>query len=414
MVIYQNKSMNFHESCRKKGWCNSKNGCPMSNILMDGSLGGKLFVPSDVYDTEFIPLYATALQNEENVYVIECRTEPLFKWHADIDLLLTEELSHSQLEQLVAVVGGSISEAECLSSPKPLLVLTNSPKEHKGYVKTGIHLVCPTLEVDVEKAIDIQKKSVEALSNTNIACKNEGGWEDAFDTSVYNGSGLRMFGSRKMNVCDCKKKNTESDESKETCQSCNGKGKVDAGRPYQLFGVWSTSGESMSSWKRTLGANVSLMCQKSSIRCLHSGGSLLQSKGKASRKITMARTQNRSQGRSATVFDKGILMKNICDDCPHVFSNLSVVSVTKYDEVAFLSVAGDSQRFCENVGRNHSNSNIYFMLKGTHLQQKCYCKKYECKHFYGDPIPLSSYGLLKLGVAKKRGLPPGFYDGNAR
>ena len=47
------------------------------------------------------------------------------------------------------------------------------------------------------------------------------------------------------------------------------------------------------------------------------------------------------------------------------------------------------------------------MVRGSHIYQRCYCKKYECKGFSGESIELSEKGIIKLGLGK-RGLPPGF------
>ena len=363
--------MNFYEKCRQKGWGTSRNGVPMSNILMDGSMGGKLFVPSDSYDTEFMPIYRDAIKDGEKLYLIECRTEPLFKWHADIDLLFDSEVTELEIGEIIKTIGSAISISENLKIPKPLVVLRTTPKNHKNLIKTGIHIICPTLEVDAERAVVIQQKSVELLNKAKLNCKNEGGWEDAFDTSVYNGSGLRMTGSRKMDICECRKKQNES----VNCKICNGKGKLDGGRPYELFGVWSTTGDIMNSWKDALKTNFLLLCQKSSIKCLHSGGTLQQTKGKVARKVIMSKHQNKA---SSILFDKGVRLAELCNDCPHEYKNLGVMSVAKVEDISFLSVIGDSQHYCGNVGRNHSNSNIYFMVRGSHIYQRCYCKKYEC------------------------------------
>ena len=75
--------MSFFACASRRKWPQAAGGNPLSNISMDGWRGGKLFVPPNEYD-EFLCEFGKALQTGETMYLIERRTDPIFKWHADL------------------------------------------------------------------------------------------------------------------------------------------------------------------------------------------------------------------------------------------------------------------------------------------------------------------------------------------
>lgn len=347
-----------------------------------------LFVPNDQYDREFLPLYARALDRGEKLFVIECRTEPLFRWHTDVDVLSARELDDSQIDALCLIVCRALL-AVFSREGEPVLVCRTSPKQHKGSIKTGLHLVCPTINCDVEQALAVRARTLRLLEEEpTLSCEN--GWDDALDTSVYRGSGLRMVGSSKVDSCMC------TIDQRAACEVCGGKGRRDGGRAYELHRVLSTSGEQLPTWLEKLRANRALLCIKASIRCLQSGGTL---------QMPTARRVIRPSSRRASSGSQQRTLGELCDDCPPEFQSMRIVDCTVVRGRTLVRVDG---QYCQNVRRAHSSSGIYFVMCSSRLTQRCFCRKYGCPSYSGPTMALNWLGVRVLGSSSRKGLPPGF------
>ena len=376
--------------CRRRGWHRSEQGTPRSNILMNGALGGSLFVPNADYDTAFLPAYARALRVGEPVFVIECRTQPLFRWHADVDVLGERALTDEEVDVLCRALCDAL--AATFPGARPVLVCAAPPKAHKGMIKTGLHLVCPTIECDAGTALAVRELALEGLARAQLTCAN--GWEDALDTSVYRGSGLRMVGASKVEPCPCGRD--------AACGECGGRGKRDGGRAYKLHRVWSTTGVHMDEWLEKLRDNPLLLCNKTSIRCLTSGGAL-QPPQQRPRESPRDRAPAAQSSESSAI---GASLAVLVANCPSRHASLRVASVQRAADCIFLRV--DTPGECGNVARCHSTSNVYFVVQRTFVTQRCFCRKHGCPEFRGPALQLTERGVHGLRLSTNPELPPGF------
>jgi hypothetical protein len=199
------------------------------------------------------------LERGEPVYLVERRTSPIFKWHADLDLLAEREITSDELvdvakevQRCMAVVLG-----DQVLHKRGLLILRAPPVQKEDKLKTGVHLIAPALKVDVEQCAAIRDLALPQLKLRPLPLLNT--WEDAFDLSVYKGSGLRMLGSRKIEYCKC--------SLGVDCIICQGTGKVDAGRAYVVDDVLDADGKRDDRLIAALRRNTGGALKYASIRC---------------------------------------------------------------------------------------------------------------------------------------------------
>lgn len=377
--------MSFQDTVVKQRWLAKKTN-PMSNLSMDGWKGGKLHVPPNEYDT-FLMSYASGLQRNEPLYMIELRTSPYFKWHADLDMLLTYELSEHQIMIIVPVIQNVIKEHLGVSGKNKLklLGLSTQPKAKDGMVKSGLHIIAPNIVVSVDDCIAIQEKCIPRLAES-ITLENP--WSDAFDTSVYKGSGLRMLGSRKI----------------ETCKNDDGTGgtrRIDSGRPYSVSFVMNGDGKLDDEEASRLKRHVNLAVKMSSIKsfgCLQRDA---PQRGIAAIPVKQQKTTSESAPDDLNI--PSLLAHHLHAS----FASIELVNMKRTPAGVAFSVRGC--KFCMNVEREHSSSNIYIFLSTSgELTQRCHCPKYFCGSFRSESIPVTSALMKQCGLVTSSGLPSSF------
>lgn len=382
--------MSFHDAIITKRWLASRQHS-LSNISMDGWKGGKLHVSPNEYDV-FLSNYAAGLDRGEKLYMIELRTSPFFKWHADLDMMMKDHINIDVIIEYVKVIQAVIKDYLGIEGKNKLklLALATEPMHKNDGIKHGLHIIAPNITVTVEDCIEIQKRCVENLKQRDIPIN---GWEDAFDTSVYKGSGLRMLGSRKIEVCKCKEK--------EGCELCKKTHKIDVGRQYEVSFVLNGNGEIDERETETLKKRSNLAVKMSSIK------SFAQLQSNVPTRSTSIQPIKRRKYTREEVPDEldivGLLEYHL-----HIsFGTIELVNMIKTANGVVFSVRGC--KFCMNVDREHSNSNIYIFLgKNGELSQRCHCPKYSCKSFTSPTISVSSSLMKKCGLITSSGLPPGF------
>lgn len=377
--------MSFNDAVLSQRWL-AKNKCPMSNLSMDGWKGGKLHVPPDQYDA-FLACYANGLRKNEKMYVIELRTSPLFKWHADLDILLPNEISQSQTMQILPIIQAVLAEYLCISGKNKLKLLglsVESKKKEDGTVKSGLHIIAPNIVVSVEDCVAIQELCIQRLEGS-ITLINT--WADAFDTSVYKGSGLRMLGSRKMETCKC----GETGETR----------RIDSGRPYSVSFVMDGDGKFNDDETNLLKRNVNLAVRMSSIRAFGN----LQTTTRPQKVVAFPLKRQRATPEDAPddLDIAGLLAHHLHPS----FASIEIANMKRVPRGVVFSVKGC--KFCLNVEREHSSSNIYvFLSTDGELSQRCHCPKYSCSSYRSPSISVTSALMKKCGLVSSNGLPANF------
>lgn len=381
---------------RRRQWHRASAACQtITNVLMDGALGGSLYVPSSAYDSEFLLACAKDLDAGMPLYVIERRSAPTFRWHADLDCVSASELGESDFDALV-------TRALTLLPAKgaPVLVFRAPAKERPdGKVKTGIHLNAPTILVTVGEAIALREAIVRALEASPLSMDN--GWEDVVDRAVYEGAGLRLPGMHKIEPC-----RACPPAGAGRCALCNGTRRVPSDRRYALHSVRTTSGGRLPEWEEKLRRNTCLMLRYASTRHLLQRSGEAPTASKPAAEVARKRKLS-SETRGGATVPEMTLDQLAPASALGRHAMLRVVSVHRSETTLTLKVAGPAERWCGNVQREHGSSSVYFVVAHTQLQQRCFCRKYGCSSYAGPGIPLTVHGLRRLGLAQAA-LPPGF------
>lgn len=432
--------------CRNKAFIKkSDKKTEETHLLLDG---GRIHVTPE-NELAFLSAYAEAVKKADKLYVVERRTTPCFNYFIEFDYrtkgfvdgaLLARVLgSYLQREiagKLFSFPAGrdddrhvfvTVSYCPCAIDPKG-----------DGY-KTGIHYNWH-FPVTVETAKLVRMFLVRALS---VMGKDQLGvespceaWAKVVDPAVYNHCGLRMLYSRKSAPCDgCgghpfKKKRlqggTIADEV-EVCSRCNGSGKVDLDRVYQLLTVLRRDGEEMDDMTERLKKDVLTTVEYTTIRCRGDDAKKeaevtlnKEAFGDESnyKSLVNAVTLEDKPGKGRKVKIDQVLLDETKDAAAHSAAFLGcdheklpmeeinmgdersaciaefikrmfphspvVVNVKKLnpsrrekesEDVPIFYIANTRSKFCINKNDEHTGSYVYYVVTMDGVYQKCFSKK---------------------------------------
>lgn len=204
--------------------------------------GGKYQIPDD-HLQEFIYHYTRDVSAMELVFYIEQRNDtfPLF---IDFDFVDARVISDRFVVACVTCVQSCLGELYpnlketraqnfrafvCRAPVKQLSQSTSSNDTAPVTLcKSGVHVHFPGVVVTAQIALDIRALAMERL-RLNVSSRSDeqqNPWADAYDSAVYQHSGLRPIGSDKARVCvECKGKRSRG------CDACHG-GVFGEQRPY--------------------------------------------------------------------------------------------------------------------------------------------------------------------------------------
>lgn len=407
---------------------------PTHRLLDGGNLSVK-----DMH--AFYESYARAVLREENVYVVELKTEPVFKMFFDADIHSTEILDNEWCERFAKYVMGAVSELfnESIKlSEMTMIVCKAEPKSTtKNSVecmKYGLHVVLTNLHVNREMAVRIRNAVVQKLSN-NMVCNGPTRWEDDIDEVVYGANGLRMPFSRKMMRCKCSLKERDS------CEHCSGKGTRDEGRPYVPY--FKINGNmTISHYDITAYHDVLEFVKESSIRssevlpshqfnamppCWFEDADLLDITVKKDTKKRKQLTEGYKSVESS-LQDKMNLSQHDIDEIykliqklvrkralPKEYKNMAIPSAFSFANNGIRSniICRLDSQFCMNIGREHATNTVYLELN-TNIKKgfiRCYCRCdttegrrainfkgdiVKCKDYKSEPIDIKDLKLSSM------------------
>jgi hypothetical protein len=195
-----------------------------THFLLDGGIWE---IPKGNY-LEFLKILSLDLQNNERHYITELRT-PLFRFICDLDFYDTSEIDNIEeyilpIQEIIKLYFGESAVIICSTDTKKVTI------NETTYVKTGFHLIWPKIWINVNNSKALRLLFIEKLTTLFGERPEFNSWSDVVDLAVYEDNGLRMVGCRKMGFCKkCKNKR----DLRETCEMCEGSGKVDEGRVYK-------------------------------------------------------------------------------------------------------------------------------------------------------------------------------------
>ena len=374
-----------------------------SHLLLDG---GVLYV-KDIHMNLFYQKYNEAIQNNEKIYVVECKKN-IFNLFFDLDFLINKnEMELNILNIFLDTINTTIKDFyncyhKCIITTADIKIINKIIKNeeepgkvyNKEFYKKGYHLHFPDIKVNIKTALDIRKK---ILADLNYIIKTVYGNNlesivnnciDIVDESVFKGSGLRLTGSRKGHFIS---------QTKEW---------EDEGREYKLYDVLIENKSCIKEFDNLNSNYLELIRQTSIIT--------LEDKITPFNYVNIAEECEMSPDEENMNVNVGSWVKLDKTSINYIeikkFFNLYVKGY--YDkDIKRIYVSDNNKtylinsksKYCQNIGRNHNSEHIYFLLTSTGIVQKCFCKcntlddrKYGyCKDFSSNSIPCTPY-LMKL------------------
>ena len=413
----------------------------MTHLCLDG---GKLHVPFDRVEYFNTKMGADIARDVRN-FIVERRT-PAFRFHADLDIFEPTVRLYSDIkswisEEMCEVLRQFYPQFEGNNFKElSVIVCTTEPKKGvekygKVYDKVGVHLLFPWLVVDTESSMILRSGFIQWFEK-KFGKREEGynEWSDVFDKTVYLSNGLSMVGCAKMERCkSCKGKANKDgwcDAGK-----CNGTGKYDIGRIYTPHDVIGGDGVDNKELLGELLGDEIFMVSTTSIRCDPdvicesdiASQSMpewfdttkdydLSGKDKPVKTIKVRSSKGGSNERTyfsderLRLMDEDLRVRKIVewfknDDLHDLFMIPSAYRECVVQDVIMCSpsegkryyLVNVDSRYCLNIGNEHKNNGVYFVINGGGLFQKCFCRcstidgrisGLRCEQFSSDMIEI--------------------------
>ena len=387
-----------------------------THLLLDG---GRLNIPLSRSE-EFLRLLARDLDNGWKHYIVENRT-PVFKLICDVDMFYPEEIPARGDGLSIESLLKKIQEVIFYFYKKDnnVIVLTTESKRvlsvnsEEVWIKTGLHLIWPKINVDSSGAQEILRNITDTLERSyGSILKNS--WEDAIDTSVVTKNGLRMALCGKMHYCKRCRKDPSSD-----CPDCKGSRRVDEGRIYLPSVVYDSQGAEREEYLRRILSNKYFLLKESSIRTDANAKivefenepkpiKLKEKKANVYKLRKMPKGSVVENGNKIRIHvspesrEYGMILDFMKRKLPKVYKDQKIKGILSCCEGDYFIVKTVSQ-YCMNLGREHNSCGIYFLLNKKGLFQKCFC---QCKTTEGRKSGLccnyTSEGYELTEALKKR------------
>jgi len=399
-----------------------------THLLLDG---GKLCIP-DASAEEFYAKYAEACFTKwEWLYVVEMKTEPFFTMMAEVDFKYERALDESEILAVVREMQASLASTCPATMDRRCVILTAPPDINKTdkYVKTGIHVIWRGLPVDLETANIFRTSMRLRLELAEKECrvpKPLESWSATLDPAIFEKNGLRMIRSRKAGICpECKGKSAEANREQGKgapsttifCSTCQNHGKIDLGRPYDIFCAADQDGRVDSERTEALKREPLELVRSTSIRFTAqqapTGVTKVMLDPILASQMKRERDRERSSGRkiniqaTVTAAAGSVITPSSSflspptstprrrmplNDIPPTDEKFKAISMLikgkpgqpelthlKQTAIGDMYFANTSCKFCPNKGSEHATSTNFFVVRVTGLERRCYSRKPEVR-----------------------------------
>ena len=403
---------------------------------MTGMNGGILFVPEALHP-EFMRYYAQDVARGEPLYLCEQRTN-FFNMFFDVDAKFDAGCrpTHKDFMFVFREIIREIrryypdtADERCFRC-----VVGFAPdKVQENGTKVGYHLHFPDLVVDKDQALMLHSGAASALvSNNADVFLDIIDWNEALDPCVYTSSGLRMLGSDKASPCPtCK----DRAPKRQSCDNCEGKGRVCDNRPYDLLCVLNANNVDADG-TRELRQNIEQMVLQMSIRSFRGQAtpgfrryegapSALPVRSSVNRHGAVTTTRSAEFDADVKGFDAIPHCKKRIDDSDLFTAIVEVVQNVTHDRrnresfryyrnvqiknahysnpkkvEIWVTVSGEGSNYCCNKGGDHSSNTIYFSITPGGMAQRCFSHKQHqgvsCTTYCGHRAPIPEPYIAKL------------------
>lgn len=405
----------------------------VTHLLMNG---GKVCLPRSE-TLSFFHAYVSSTSAGEAIYVVESRTK-IFRFLCDLDFY--EQVPGEDPRQVVGdcirCIQTTLKEFYPYKSAGDmvLIVCKRDDAETPRGTSRGVHLVWPNILVNSDIGLNLREAIVARLH----AIDPDQPWDAIVDESVYIGNGLRMVGSRKMAKCsECgSKKGITTDNE---CMICDGTGNMDIGRVYAPVMTLDGDGDMVDTETDPIALQMSTSVRTveeinnpDAVTCpfwFNSGRLFDMNDKKERQRVKKKRAREKV---SVTADDeekeeeKPAKKKKPLDGIPE--DDKRFIAACNFIKKKFASRCGDKAfkitkmvtdsreghpsgvyfcntdcTYCENKGKNHNNSTIYFVITPKDVRLKCHCPcpptisgSMACSEYSGKPVPISTQLRNKL------------------
>lgn len=367
----------FKQWCKSQNFSNANN---LSHVLLDG---GKLSVPFDKLN-EFYEKYIEAVKSGEKLYVVEQKTEK-YNFFVDIDYKSKDPLGIDDIKDICKIICDQVkkhSQEECLIS----IAL---PKVCGSLVKTGVHMNWLGLVVDQVSAIALREHILVALTTSRPGQD----WNEIIDSSVYGsavrktkGSGFRMpwsFKKAKHDTC-----------GGQGCDGCTS-GKIDQVEYLPLF-IYTK--QPFSTLLRIDQEPSVKILKMSAIRTDAPESVNIEPPSVGVKEGSFSKDQTKDEIYDQELKDmiESFIRKNM--------DGQSDAYITKVFKHKYTFLVSTTSKYCENLKRRHNSNHVWFIISGSVILQKCFCRCETiqgrrdgfCKDFCGRQHELSQGIVDKL------------------
>ncbi len=335
-------------------WCHAQkyaHASNLSHVLMDG---GVLSIPYDTLDT-FYDVYIASVLAGEKIYVVEQKGET-YAFFVDIDYKDETALTLDAIKGICKTIYdkvrryGGLTCLISISEPKPCGPLLT---------KTGVHMNWPGFIVNQSSAVALREHILVALMKDREGYD----WNEIIDASVYGsierktkGSGFRMPWSHKKAKHDlC---------GGQGCSLCEN-GKVDQGAYLPVFLIQQGLVNTITQIEQTPSTDILKMA---AVRTDKPVTVTVEPPVNRIKEGSFTQTQTKDEIHNDRV--RASLEEFIQGN----MEGQARALVTKLFKHKGTFLVSTTSRYCENLKREHSSNHVWFIISGSAIIQKCFCR----------------------------------------
>lgn len=336
---------------------------------MNGGPCGKVRIPDNLAD-DWLEEMARQLDRGVSMFWAEKKTLPVFKLFVDLDIK-GRLPGVSDLQVAQALQQEVVHYFQNIKSPTALLCTSTNPQ------KRGCHITWDNVFVDSMTALAMRDRWLHVCGSTwgsltpsheETRQKKTPEWTDIIDACVYTSNGLRMLW--------CQKSPDQPHyyvphavlEGEEQVVPVSEKDYKDDRQRYLKM------------------ASIRTMEKRASTNILDSANLMKQMSKKRKAAVDEAVECHDAE----ELFD---MMRQTLPPC-YRDAKLTVWKKSMVRGSPCWRVKSTS-KFCINVNREHTSSNVWFQVTPHDIRQRCYCKRETlhgrnfsmCKDFVSPPIP---------------------------
>jgi hypothetical protein len=338
-----------------------------THYSMCGGPYGKVLIKHDNLDS-WLEELGLQLQHKKPMFWAEKKTQPVFKLFVDLDI--STRLPDVPIIDIAKVLHTQVIDYFTGETPAALVATSTNPD------KPGCHITWGNIYVDSMTALAMRDRWIQMCEKAwpkvaqtkEEAAKNiQSTWSDIVDKSVYTSNGLRMLWCQK-NV------------NKPHCYV-----------PHSLLeGKTSITTLTEQDWDK----DRYKFLKMASIRTSETETTLNHLD--AVNRLKQVSKKRKLQDDGVECKDAEVLFDMMRHTLPSCYRDAKL-------EVWKKSIVRGSpcwrvrceSKFCINVNREHTSSNVWFQVTPHEIRQRCYCGKdtlhgrnfSACKDFISPPIP---------------------------